>query len=915
MINELFPFQKLAVAQLREKIAQAQEFHRASKTPQVVSLQAPTGSGKTIMMASVIERIYTGDETHPEQPGAIFVWLSDSPELNQQSKDKIDVKADRLSPGQTEVIEDASFDREVLEDGKIYFLNTQKLSRSGNLGRHSDGRQWTIWETLENTAQEKGDHLYFIIDEAHRGMMGRDAASATSIMQRFLKGCEDPKLSPMPLVIGMSATAERFTRLVQGITSTLHQVVVTADMVRSSGLLKDRIIITYPKDGENDKIAVLMAAAKEWKDKCEHWQQYCREQHYALFNPVFVVQVLNGRNDETSDTDLAEAISKVETVVGKEFEPGEVVHAFGADGELVINGLRVPKIEASRIQDSPNVKVVLFKESLATGWDCPRAETMMSFRAAQDKTYIAQLLGRMIRTPLQCRILVDTSLNDVRLFLPEFNRDNVSEVVDELRSSECGEIPADIEGEELGSRQFATWSIHNKPRRQVDDPNQAFLDFSNPDDTECRPIAPQPAPSSEEHLVRIPAMAKEAQEKPNVEREQPEVKQQELAVEIDRAEVVRAVRKMAITTYHVRSVQINDYLESAMAIASLLTRTGVYPEAKAQWMNVAITFIRGYIQEVHTSGKYRQLEESIRKMKLASAAFDVSGGIAPTMTQTEMAFVSDDNIERRCRLADQKLGGCGFVQEYGRQFATEDNPEEYKIDCIIFAEDDEAVERLRKTAKITFQDYNDNFRRLLADRDEETKREYDQIVSNGDPVSKHNFELAENVEGFSDAEGREFRNHLYLDDTGVAKIKLGSSWEYELVEEECKASDFVCWVRNLPRRPTSLCIPYTMNGQSKPMYPDFLVIRRDYKSSTGYVVDVLEPHGSQYADNLPKAKGLAEYARTESRVGRVQLIRKVNDRLLRLDLCKGEIRDRVLSAMSDDDLCAIFDKFGYSVLA
>ena len=247
MINELFPFQKLKVGELREKIAQAQEFHRASKTPQVVSFQAPTGSGKTIMMASVIERIYTGDETHPEQPGAIFVWISDSPELNQQSKDKIDVKADRLSPGQTEVIEDASFDREVLEDGKIYFLNTQKLSRSGNLGRHSDGRQWTIWETLENTAQEKGDHLYFIIDEAHRGMMGRDAASATSIMQRFLKGCEDPKLSPMPLVIGMSATAERFTRLVQGITSTLHQVVVTADMVRSSGLLKDRIIEGWRK--------------------------------------------------------------------------------------------------------------------------------------------------------------------------------------------------------------------------------------------------------------------------------------------------------------------------------------------------------------------------------------------------------------------------------------------------------------------------------------------------------------------------------------------------------------------------------------------------------------------------------------------------------------------------------------------
>ena len=35
---------------------------------------------------------------------------------------------------------------------------------------------------------------------------------------------------------------------------------------------------------------------------------------------------------------------------------------------------------------------------------CPRAETMMSFRRAEDYTYIAQLLGRVIRTPLARRV-------------------------------------------------------------------------------------------------------------------------------------------------------------------------------------------------------------------------------------------------------------------------------------------------------------------------------------------------------------------------------------------------------------------------------------------------------------------------------------------------------------------------------
>ena len=64
---------------------------------------------------------------------------------------------------------------EKLQDGHIYFLNTQKLGKTGNLGKHSDNRQYTIWETLENTAKKKADRLYFIIDEAHRGMQGAAA--------------------------------------------------------------------------------------------------------------------------------------------------------------------------------------------------------------------------------------------------------------------------------------------------------------------------------------------------------------------------------------------------------------------------------------------------------------------------------------------------------------------------------------------------------------------------------------------------------------------------------------------------------------------------------------------------------------------------------------------------------------------
>ena len=79
MINDLFSFQQQAVNELRQKTALALHNYRACQVPQVISLQAPTGSGKTIIMAAYVEDVYFGSDQYAEQPDAIFVWLSDSP--------------------------------------------------------------------------------------------------------------------------------------------------------------------------------------------------------------------------------------------------------------------------------------------------------------------------------------------------------------------------------------------------------------------------------------------------------------------------------------------------------------------------------------------------------------------------------------------------------------------------------------------------------------------------------------------------------------------------------------------------------------------------------------------------------------------------------------------------------------------
>lgn len=300
MRDELLSFQQTAVSKLLAKINSAAAYHKVDGRPQVIAFHAPTGSGKTIVMTAVIEDILNGTETTIEQPEAIFVWLSDSPQLNEQSKTKIIQKADKIRPNQCVTIEDDSFDQEMLDDGMIYFLNTQKLGKSSRLVSGGDSRTYTIWQTLQNTAEQKGDHLYVIIDEAHRGMHNRDAARATTIMQKFLKGSEADGFEAMPIVIGMSATDERFRRLVGNISSVRHDVDVRPDEVRASGLLKDRIIITYPEQDSIDDMVILQEAADEWKDKCEHWNYYCTTQKSQQVRPVLVIQVENRNSDSAS---------------------------------------------------------------------------------------------------------------------------------------------------------------------------------------------------------------------------------------------------------------------------------------------------------------------------------------------------------------------------------------------------------------------------------------------------------------------------------------------------------------------------------------------------------------------------------------------------------------------------------------
>lgn len=319
-----------------------------------------------------------------------------------------------------------------------------------------------------------------------------------------------------------------------------------------------------------------------------------------------------------------------------------------------------------------------------------------------------------------------------------------------------------------------------------------------------------------------------------------------------------------------------------------------------------------YIEKLHENGKYDSLVKQVLEMKLLIQVFDVFGEKVKNYPLEDYFASLESDLDRQLRAADAKLGGYGFPYAYGRRFLDFDNPNAFKLDCILFAADDDCMKQLNVYAEKKFHELNDKYRKYVVAKSEKCRKQYSDIVADGDKVSKHNFTLPETISARIEKGGDTYIDHLYADEDGKAIIKL-NSWEKAVIEEEEKKSDFVCWLRNQVRQSWSLCIPYEIDGEIKATYPDFIVVRKD--DQLGYVIDILEPHNPEFKDNLGKAKGFAKYAEEEVRIGRIQLIRMSKDpagknRLKRLDLAKGSVRNKVMSAINNDELDHIFDTDG-----
>ena len=434
-------FQEETVSKLISEARFARDGIARADRPQAIVLSAPTGSGKTVMLIGTMEALLAGNEDIEPDPEATFLWVSDQPDLNEQTRRKVQEQSSVFGPDSLVTV-DASFDADEFKPGNIYFLNIQKLREGGVLVSEGDERNFTIWETISNTVAARPSSFWLVLDEAHRGMQQQskaEVAVAQSIVQKFILGAEG-QLPPVPLILGLSATPDRFRDLLSDVNRLQRDVVVPIPEVIASGLIKEAVLIKHPKSAAAADVTLLRQAAQELMVFENEWQTYRDTGGERLVRPVLLVQVEDGPEGKLTSTDLPEALSALEDELGP-LSDLQVGHCFQEHVDVLIGDRRVRYVSPPDVQADSDLRVVFFKMALNTGWDCPRAEVMMSFRKAVDDVYIAQLIGRMVRAPLAHRIESNEVLNTVSVYLPHYNEAALTEVVGRLQRADLDVLP------------------------------------------------------------------------------------------------------------------------------------------------------------------------------------------------------------------------------------------------------------------------------------------------------------------------------------------------------------------------------------------------------------------------------------------------------------------------------------------
>lgn len=351
-------YQVRAVEQLQYNV---ENLLRSSEN-EVCIFQAPTGSGKTIMVAEFLKRLV---KKRKDRQKFSFVWVSVR-RLHDQSKDKLDwyYEDDRLLT--CSYFEDLQDKR--IGENEILFINWHSINKKDiNVYIRDNEQDNNLNKIIENTKEESRE-IILIIDESHH--------TASSEKSRELIEIISPKIT-----LEVSATPH-LKEHVRAIVPVLLNDVKEEEMIKTEIAVNPEFsnMKIGPKNADD---LVIEQALKKREELVK-----MSKGEGSNVNPLVLIQLPDKREGLEDKKDRIARI--LETKFNITEKNGKLAIWLSEDKSDTL-----PNIE----KNDNEVEVLIFKQAIALGWDCPRASILVIFRESKSFTFTIQTIGRIMRMP------------------------------------------------------------------------------------------------------------------------------------------------------------------------------------------------------------------------------------------------------------------------------------------------------------------------------------------------------------------------------------------------------------------------------------------------------------------------------------------------------------------------------------
>ncbi len=333
-----------------------------------VIFKAPTGSGKTIMTAEFLKQLINDREI--KEPLS-FIWTAPR-KLHTQSKEKLEKYYE-----DTRALECSNFEDltdKLINENEILFLNWESINKKDkNTIVKENEKEFYLSKIVENT-KEDGREIILIIDESHH--------HATSEISQDLISDIAPRLT-----IEVSATP---------IISSPDEIVsVPLEDVKLEGMIKKSVILNqnFKNVLSGDSLKTTLADGTDAmvleegiKKRAEIAKAY--KDAGIDINPLLLIQ-LPDRKTQAEDQVKNDVERILKDKYGMTTENGRLAIYLSEEKENLNNIAK----------NNHETEVLIFKQAIALGWDCPRAQVLVLFRDWKSLAFSVQTVGRIMRMP------------------------------------------------------------------------------------------------------------------------------------------------------------------------------------------------------------------------------------------------------------------------------------------------------------------------------------------------------------------------------------------------------------------------------------------------------------------------------------------------------------------------------------